>query len=109
MMCSQCGCSVVESDTTCPGCLSSLAPRASAMGVTHWHFCIDIAGALKQSDRKLAAMFTDKGQKPSGQHVREWLKLELARGKRVLPMCDLDECKGFSYQTGCPGHPGDLP
>lgn len=48
-------------------------------------------------------MFTEDGEMKSGKYVRDWLKLQLAQGKRVLPMSK--DCEGFSYQDGCPGHP----
>jgi hypothetical protein len=48
-------------------------------------------------------LFTDDGVKKPGKVVRDWLKLKLAQGKRVLPMGQA--CDGFSYLTGCPGHP----
>lgn len=37
----------------------------------------------------------------NGKECRDWLKVQLAQGKRVLPM---GNCKGFNFQTGCPGH-----
>ncbi len=67
------------------------------------HMCVDIAGVLRWPDNKLKGMFThDNGQRPkTGREVRDFLKLQLAMGKRVLPM---GKCEGFDYQTGCPGH-----
>jgi len=70
---------------------------------THVHMCVDIAGILRQSDKMLGNLFMDEGRHRRGKEVREWLKLQLAQGKRVLPMGKA--CEGFSYQTGCPGHP----
>ena len=35
--------------------------------------------------------------------MRDWLKLQLLQGKRVLPMGE--KCEGWSDITGCPGHP----
>lgn len=66
--------------------------------------CLDISGALRWPDKDLAKMFTDDGTPRSGSYVRDWLKLQQAKGRRVLPMCD-PPCEGFSYETGCPGHP----
>lgn len=74
------------------------------MSVTTHHMCIDIAGVLRWPDRDLAKLFTDDGIKRPGSYVRDWLKLQLALGKRVLPFSDCP-CEGFSYETGCPGHP----
>lgn len=68
-----------------------------------WHMCVDIQGALRRSDKELVRLFTDPdGVKRSGRYVRDFLKLELMRGKRVLPIGD--ECVGFDYVNGCPGH-----
>jgi hypothetical protein len=67
------------------------------------HMCVDIAGVLRWPDKDLVKMFTgDDGLKKSAGEVRDWLKLQLAQGKRVMPFGE--PCEGFSYQTGCPGH-----
>lgn len=39
----------------------------------------------------------------SGQEMKDWFRLEDFQGKKVLPFGD--PCDGFSYETGCPGHP----
>ena len=70
---------------------------------TEYHMCIDISGVLRWSDSKLVKLFTDEGRQCGGKYVRDWLKLQLAQGKRVLPMSK--DCEGFSYIDGCPGHP----
>jgi hypothetical protein len=73
---------------------------------TRWHMCVDIEGVMRWPDGHLRRLFSeDDGSKKSGKFVRDWLKLQLHQGKRVLPMGK--ECEGFSYQTGCPGHPVD--
>lgn len=70
---------------------------------------ICIAGVLRWPDKTLADLFTEPdGQKRTGKYVRDFLKLQQAKGRRVLPMGD-DECEGFDYQTGCPGHPIEEP
>ncbi len=69
------------------------------------HMSVDIAGVLRWSDKELVGMFKDSnGNRQSGAYVRDWLKLQLALGKRVLPM---GEREGFSFVNGCPGH--DIP
>lgn len=65
------------------------------------HMCVNINGLLKRDDELLGKLFTDNGVNRPGSEVREWLKLQLTEGKRVLPMGD---CEGFDFQTGCPGH-----
>lgn len=69
-----------------------------------FHMCVDISGVLRWPDKDLGKLFTDEsGNYSDGRMVRDWLKLQLAHGKRVLPMGKA--CEGFSYQDGCPGHP----
>lgn len=67
------------------------------------HMCVNIEGLLCQTDSKLKKLFTDEGETKSGKFVRSWLRLQLAQGKRVLPMGE--RCEGFSDINGCPGHP----
>jgi hypothetical protein len=70
------------------------------------HMCVNIEGVLRWPDSQLSKLFTEDGKRKNGRYVRDWLKLQLNQGKRVLPMGEA--CEGFSYQTGCPGHP-DVP
>jgi hypothetical protein len=77
-------------------------PTNAPENAKEWHLCISIEGLLTYSDRRLSHLFTDSGKQRPGAIVRQWLKLQLAQGKRVLPFGK--ECEGFSYQTGCPGH-----
>lgn len=65
--------------------------------------CVDIQGVLKWPDKDLAKLFAeDDGTHRSGSYVRDWLRLQLAHGKKVLPTSE--ECVGFDYVKGCPGH-----
>jgi hypothetical protein len=64
--------------------------------------CVDIEGVLRWPDKQLSMLFTENGVNRPGRYVRDWLKLQLAHGKKVLPM---GECDNFDYQTGCKGHP----
>ncbi len=73
------------------------------MSRTHHHMCVDIEGVLRWPDRKLGKLFTVEGAPQKGSVVRDWLKLQLAQGKRVLPIGTA--CEGFNFQDGCPGHP----
>lgn len=69
------------------------------------HLSLDIAGYLMNHTRKrdYAGMFRhDDGRPMTADEAKRTLLAELASGKRVLPMSD--ECEGFDYQTGCPGH-----
>ncbi len=90
----------------------NLSPRAesgfaasggSATVYSTHHMCVDIEGVLRWSNTKLSRLFTDDGIQRPGRTVRDWLKLQLAQGKRVLPIGE--KCQGWSDVTGCPGHP----
>lgn len=65
------------------------------MSTTH-HCCLSIVGTLATT-KNIKCFFdnVDEG--------RAYLKQCLAEGKKVLPIGD--PCEGFSYETGCPGHP----
>src|SRR5512143_2109675 len=80
-----------------------LAPTAGSTTRRTIHLCVDIEGVMPWPDEDLANLFTDDGVKRPGKYVRDWLKLQLAQGKRVLPIGK--PCEGFSYTNGCPGHP----
>ena len=76
---------------------------AGTVYTTH-HMCVDIEGVLRWPDKDLRRLFTTDGQhEKSGRLVRDWLKLQLLQGKRVLPMGE--KCEGWSDVDGCPGHP----
>lgn len=81
------------------------APAGSEfIGEQTVHMCVDIAGVMRWPDSQLRELFKeDDGSKRPGAYVRDWLKLQLAQGKQVLPMGK--PCEGFSYIHGCPGHP----
>ena len=66
------------------------------------HMCLNIEGVLRWPDKELEGWIKDdNGNYLDGHNARLALKLEQARGRRVLPY---GECEGFDYQTGCPGH-----
>ncbi len=68
-----------------------------------FHMCVCIEGVLRWPDKDLRNLFTDEhGNKQSGRYVRDFLRLQLHNGKKVLPMGE--PCEGFSYEDGCPGH-----
>jgi hypothetical protein len=67
------------------------------------HVCLDVKGALRWSTSQLRGMLSrPDGSRATTDEVREYLLEQLAQGRRVLPMAD--DCEGFSYETGCPGH-----
>ncbi len=64
------------------------------------HMCQSISGAIRnwsRDDWKYAA----SGSQWNGEKFRIWD----FEGKKVIPIGP--ECKGFSYEKGCPGHPVD--
>lgn len=70
---------------------------------TRHHMCVDIQGVLRRKDSELRNLFMEEdGTKRPAKMVRDWLKLQLAYGKRVLPIGE--KCEGWSDITGCPGH-----
>jgi len=65
------------------------------------HFCQDIQGALNNwSLDQWKAVARDN--KITVEQVKSQFRHYLREGKRVLPFSE--ECDGFSYQDGCPGH-----
>lgn len=73
------------------------------------HMCLDIRGALRWGKTRLRGLFTDDTGRPlSAEEAQEHLYDCLAKGWRVLPLTGTP-CNGFSYETGCPGHPVDTP
>lgn len=68
------------------------------------HICVSISGSLRRTNKELAGMMDDENGRPlTGREVRDQLRYAQAMGKKVLPVGD--PCEGFSYETGCPGHP----
>lgn len=68
-----------------------------------YHLAISVEGALRNmSDCELRGMFKFDGGAPMTPHqARQSLKLELHRGRKVIPCTP---CDNFDYQTGCKGH-----
>lgn len=65
------------------------------------HLCLDIRGAIQGTGWK-ALSFKGMRRRPTKVEAINWLMDRLAEGKKVLPMAE--DCEGFSYETGCPGH-----
>jgi hypothetical protein len=63
---------------------------------------LNIAGALKRTDKDLDRFFQDEsGKYLNGSEARDYLLQCKSEGKRILP---IGECEGFDFQNGCPGH-----
>jgi hypothetical protein len=64
---------------------------------------VNIEGLLRNCKRrKITFMMHDDGSKMTDTEARLYLAEAQAMGWRLLPMQD---CDGFDYQNGCPGHP----
>jgi hypothetical protein len=72
-----------------------------------FHVHINIQGALNEPPstfkRNWDKVFTDgkTGRQLDWKEAREYLKIELLKGHRVIPSAG---CDNFDYQTGCLGH-----
>ena len=64
------------------------------------HLSLSLEGALRNKD--LAWFVRDDGSRPKNREVIEWIKYQIAMGRKLWPMSD--KCEGFSYEKGCPGH-----
>lgn len=78
---------------------------------TH-HVCVDVENALRNwSDatmEEFAPWFTVNGkQLQTARDLRKLLMAELSLGHELMPLSN--DCVGFDYKTGCPGHPVAAP
>ena len=65
------------------------------------HLCLDIRGGMRNA-KQLCGCITVDGKTLNTTHeVKEFLKDQLAMGRKVLPFGD---CDNFDYQIGCLGH-----
>ena len=65
------------------------------------HMCLEISGGIERAKMLAGNITVDGKTLKTAAEVREFLKGQLALGRRVLPMC---ECDNFDYQKGCLGH-----
>lgn len=64
------------------------------------HMCVNVKGALR--NKSFNIWEDDDGNKISAKAAEGFLRIAEYEGKKVIPMGE--ECEGFSYETGCPGH-----
>jgi hypothetical protein len=69
------------------------------------HLSLNIAGALLNAKDLKGCISVDGKPLMTVREIKQFLSYQLSLGRRVLPMSD--ECEGFDYQTGCPGHEYD--
>lgn len=65
------------------------------------HCCMSIEGAILNAKTLKGCITVDGYTLQTVKEIRDFMKGELAKGRRVLPMC---KCSNFDYQTGCRGH-----
>ena len=65
------------------------------------HTCMSIEGAIINAKYLKGAITVDGYTLQTVKEIRDLMKGELAKGRKVLPMC---RCSNFDYQTGCKGH-----
>lgn len=88
-----------------PRTCASASCRRWPVGSTTFHMAVSVRGLLKKSP----VLLTDDtewitrtdGTRYSEPELREALLEELAQGHELLPM---QECPGFDFKSGCPGH-----
>jgi hypothetical protein len=62
---------------------------------------MSIEGAIINAKYLKGAITVDGYTLQTVKEIRDFMKGELAKGRKVLPMC---RCSNFDYQTGCKGH-----
>lgn len=65
------------------------------------HMNLDIKGGIQNAKSLVGCIDVDGKSLMTVKEVKEFLRYQLAMGRRVLPM---DGCDDFDYQTGCKGH-----
>lgn len=70
------------------------------------HMSINLAGILRNFNRKKINFFTDEnGKIISDTKAREYIAQCQAKGWKKIPMGGENCCEGFDYfDNGCPGH-----
>jgi len=66
------------------------------------HMCQSISGALRNWDKKTWEIVA-RDNNMTVNAVKEKFRIWEFEGKKVIPFNE--PCEGFSYETGCPGHP----
>lgn len=65
------------------------------------HTCLSIEGAIRNAKDLKGCLTVDGKTLDTIKEIRDYMRKQLAEGKKVLPMCN---CEGFSFETGCPKH-----
>lgn len=65
------------------------------------HFCMNIEGAIANAKDLKGCITVDGKTLATVKEIRDFMRKQLAMGRKVLPMC---RCSNFDYQKGCLGH-----
>ena len=73
---------------------------------TRYHVAQSVRGALLNwKKRDWERNLVDGAGRPVGAYAsKQYMLDQLAQGREVIPLTH-EPCAGFSYKTGCPGHP----
>lgn len=66
-----------------------------------YHTCMSIQGCINNAKDMKGCITVNGRTLQTVKEICDFMKGELAKGHRVLPMC---RCSNFDYQTGCKGH-----
>jgi hypothetical protein len=66
-----------------------------------YHMSMSIEGAILNAKTLKGCITVDGHTLETVGEIRNFMRSELAKGRRVLP---LSKCSNFCYQTGCKGH-----
>lgn len=66
-----------------------------------YHTCMSIQGCINNAKYMKGCITVDGRTLETVKEIRDFMKGELAKGRKVLPM---GKCSNFCYQTGCKGH-----
>ena len=69
--------------------------------ITRHHLCLCIEGGIINAKELRGCIKVEGRTLNTVKEVRDFLKGQLAMGRRFLPY---GECDNFDYQTGCKGH-----
>lgn len=71
------------------------------------HVCLDVRGCIHNGEWRrslVGACYDSKtSRKLTASEILDELLDHVAAGHKVIPYGN--PCEGFSYETGCPGHP----
>lgn len=65
------------------------------------HMALDIEGGIRNAAMLKGAITVDGKTLMKVGEIREFLRAQLALGRKLLPM---GNCDNFDYQKGCLGH-----